>query len=253
MPRVGLTGEDVVASAAGLADEMGYASVTMGVLADRLGVRPPSLYKHVGGLADLQHRIATLAMTELGEVIRDAVQGQAGLDALTALLRAIRSYVTAHAGRYLATIGAEVHGPDDPLVVAGTRLLDSIAAVLRGYGIGDDEMVHAIRAIRVTMHGFATLEASRGFQWDADPDQSFEWLIRFVDRGLREQELTGPARAAQAPAVSTPPRAPRPATSECQAGIQPGGADRARGRRPVAGPPRVTGGPARWTRISMLT
>ena len=58
MPRVGLTGEDVVASAAGLADEIGYASVTMGVLADRLGVRPPSLYKHVGGLADLQHRIA---------------------------------------------------------------------------------------------------------------------------------------------------------------------------------------------------
>jgi len=200
VPRAGLTGEDVVTCAAGLADEMGYASVTMGVLADRLGVRPPSLYKHVGGLADLQHRIATLAMTELGEVIRDAVQGQAGLDALTALLRAVRSYVTAHAGRYLATIGAEVHRPDDPLVMAGTRLLNSIAAVLRGYGIGDDEMVHAIRAIRVTMHGFATLEASGGFQWDADPDQSFEWLIRFVDRGLRERSgpghedrLTGPA------------------------------------------------------------
>ncbi len=186
MPRAGLTGEDVVASAAGLADEMGYAGITMGVLADRLGVRPPSLYKHVGGLADVQHRIATLAMTELGEVICDAVQGQAGLDALTALLRAVRGYVTAHAGRYLATIGAEVYGPDDPLVIAGTRLLNSIAAVLRGYGIGDDEMVHAIRAIRVTMHGFATLEASHGFQWDADPDQSFEWLIRFVDRGLRK-------------------------------------------------------------------
>ena len=186
MPRAGLTGEDVVACAAGLADEIGYASVTMGVLAGRLGVRPPSLYKHVDSLADLQHRIATLAMTELGEAIRDAVQGQAGLDALTALLTTVRSYVTAHAGRYLATIGTEVHGADDPLVMAATRLLNSIAAVLRGYGIGEDEMVHAIRAIRVTMHGFATLEASGGFQWDADPDESFDWLIRFVDRGLRD-------------------------------------------------------------------
>src|SRR5271155_2590161 len=137
VPRAGLTGEDVVTCAAGLADEMGYASVTMGVLADRLGVRPPSLYKHVGGLADLQHRIATLAMTELGEVIRDAVQGQAGLDALTALLRAVRAYVTAPAGLSLAPIGAEAHRPDAPLVRAGTRLLNSIAAVLRGYGIGD--------------------------------------------------------------------------------------------------------------------
>ena len=24
-----------------------------------------------------------------------------------------------------------------------------------------------------------------GFQWDADPDESFEWMIGFIDRGLR--------------------------------------------------------------------
>jgi hypothetical protein len=29
------------------------------------------------------------------------------------------------------------------------------------------------------------LDASRGFQWDADPDQSFDWMIRFIDRGLQ--------------------------------------------------------------------
>lgn len=66
MPRGGLNGDDVVAAAAGLADEIGFHAVTTGLLADRLGIRPPSLYKHVGGLADLQHRIATLAMTEFG-------------------------------------------------------------------------------------------------------------------------------------------------------------------------------------------
>ena len=185
MPRTGLTGDDVVASAAGLADEIGFGAVTMGLLADRLGIRSPSLYKHVGGLADLQHRLATLAMTELGEVIRDAVQGRAGFDALAALLTAGRAYVIAHPGRYAATVGAEFTGPDDPLLAAGTRVINSIAAVLRGYGIGEGEMNHAIRAIRSAMHGFAMLEASRGFQWDADPDQSFDWMIRFIDRGLR--------------------------------------------------------------------
>src|SRR6266705_1714959 len=155
VPRAGLNGGDVVAAAAGLADETGYAGLTMALLADRLGVRTPSLYKHVGGLADLQHRVAALAMTELGEVIRDAVQGQAGFDALAALL------------------------------AASTRVINSIAAVLRGYGIGEDEMNHAIRTVRSTIHGFAMLDASRGFQWDADPDQSFDWMIRFIDRGLQ--------------------------------------------------------------------
>ena len=188
MPRAGLTGEEVVASAAGLADEIGYSGITMGLLADRLGVRPPSLYKHVGGLADVQHRLATLALTELGEVIRDAVQGKAGRDALAAMMTAVRGYVSAHPGRYAATVGAEFTGPDDPLLAAGTRVINSIAAVLRGYGIAESEMNHAIRTLRSTMHGFAMLEASRGFQWDADPDESFEWMIGFIDRGLRPGE-----------------------------------------------------------------
>jgi AcrR family transcriptional regulator len=184
VPRAGLTGNDVVASAAGLADEIGFQGVTMGLLASRLGVRSPSLYKHVGGLADLQHRLATLALTELGEVVRDAVQGKAGRDALAAMMT-MRGYVSAHPGRYAATIGAEFTGPDDPLLVAGTRVVNSIAAVLHGYGIAENEMTHAIRTIRSTMHGFAILEASGGFQWDADPDESFEWMIGFIDRGLR--------------------------------------------------------------------
>jgi AcrR family transcriptional regulator len=187
VPRAGLTGDDVVASAAGLADELGFQGVTMGLLADRLGVRSPSLYKHVDGLADVQHRLATLAMTELGEVIRDAVQGRAGRHALAAMLTAVRGYVGAHPGRYAATVGAEFTGPDDPLLAAGTRVINSIAAVLRGYGVGENEMNHAIRTVRSTMHGFAMLEASRGFQWDADPDESFEWMIGFIDRGLRPE------------------------------------------------------------------
>ena len=185
MPRAGLSSDDVVVSAAGLADEIGFQGVTMGLLADRLGVRAPSLYKHVGGLADVQHQLATLALSELGELIRDAVQGKAGYDALAAMMTAIRGYVSAHPGRYMATTGAETTGPDDPLQAASIRVIDTIAAVLRGYGITEDKMTHAIRTIRSTIHGFAVLEASRGFQWDADPDESFEWMIRFVDRGLR--------------------------------------------------------------------
>ena len=191
MPRAGLTGDNVVATAAGLVDEIGYQELTMGLLAQRLGVRPPSLYKHVDGLADLQHRIATLAMTELGDAVRDALQGRAGIDALRALLTATRAYVTAHPGRYTATVGAGFTGPDDPLLTASARVLASIAAVLRGYGVGDDEMDHAMRTIRCTIHGFAALQASNGFQWSGDPEDSFDWMIRFIDGGLRAGPATG--------------------------------------------------------------
>ena len=185
VPRAGLSSDNVVAAAAELADEAGYTELTMGLVAQRLGIRTPSLYKHVDDLADLRRRVATQAVTELGEAVRDALQGRSGLDALTAMLTAIRDYVTVHPGRYAATTGQQLTGRDDPLVTATSRLLGSIAAMLRGYGIGDTDVDHAIRTLRCTIHGFAALQAADGFQWNADPDETFDWMIRFLDRGLR--------------------------------------------------------------------
>jgi Tetracyclin repressor-like, C-terminal domain len=101
-----------------------------------------------------------------------------------AMARALRAYVTAHPGRYSATIGAEFTGFDDPLLREGTRVIELIAAVLRGYGIGENDMVHAIRVVRCTLHGFAVLQATNAFQWSGDIDDSFEALIAFIHRGL---------------------------------------------------------------------
>jgi AcrR family transcriptional regulator len=185
VPKAGLTAADVVGAGAQLADDVGFANLAMGTLATRLGVRTPSLYKHIDGLAQLQHDIATLAMTELGDAVRDAMQGRAGPDALAAFAQTFRAYVTAHPGRYAATVGALFTGPDDPLLRASTRVLDSIAAVLRGYNVGENEITHAIRTLRCTFHGFATLQAANAFQWTGDPEETFDWMIRFIDRGLR--------------------------------------------------------------------
>lgn len=185
MPRAGLDTSSVVAGAAALADEVGFAGLSMGLVAERLGVRTPSLYKHVEGLADLGRRVAVLAMTEAGDAIRDAIQGRSGPAALDALARAFRDYVIKHPGRYAATIGQLDGGPDDPLSVAGARVIESMAAVLHGYDIGPEDLPHALRTLRSVLHGFTTLQAANGFQWDADAEETFTWLIAFTDRGLR--------------------------------------------------------------------
>ncbi|MER6003696.1 WHG domain-containing protein [Nonomuraea angiospora] len=187
MPRAGLSSEHVTQVAADLADEVGFAGLTLALLADRLGVRTPSLYKHVGGLPDLRHKVATLAMEAMADAVGMAVQGVSGKAALAAYLTALRAYVTAHPGAYSATIGEPFGEPDDPLLKAGTRMIDTMAAVLRGYGVPEEEMVHAIRTIRCTIHGFAALQVAQGFQWTGAPDVSFAWMIDFLDRGLRQR------------------------------------------------------------------
>ena len=193
MPRAGLDPDAVVAAGAALADEVGFAELTMGRLAERLGVRTPSLYKHVAGQDDLNRGIAALALVEAGDAVGDATQGRAGRDALAAAARAFRDYVLRHPGRYAATIGIAPTGPDDPVVAAGVQAMGAFSAVLRSYAIGPADTDHALRALRSALHGFATLQSGRGFQWSADVDESFEWLIGFLDSGLRA--LSAPSAA----------------------------------------------------------
>jgi AcrR family transcriptional regulator len=185
MPRAGLDASIVTEAGAALADEIGLDRLSMSIVAERLGVKTPSLYKHVDGLAALTHRIAVLGATEAGDALRDATQGRSGRDALAAAAQALRGYVREHPGRYAATTGARPSGPDDPLGPALQRTLTSLSAVLRGYRLDPAEEVHALRMLRSMLHGFATLEGAGGFQMSTDVDESFRWVIDFLDRGLR--------------------------------------------------------------------
>jgi AcrR family transcriptional regulator len=191
VPRAGLGASSVTEAAAALADEVGLDDLSMGLLAQRLGVKTPSLYKHVDGLADLTHRIAVLAMDELADAIRDTTQGRAGRDALVVAAQAMRHYVKQHPGRYAAGNAARPAGPDDPLVAAAERVLASLSAVLHGYRLDPSQEIHALRAIRSALHGFATLEASGGFMIDTDIDSSFTWLVDLLDQGLRTTLVEG--------------------------------------------------------------
>ena len=184
MPRARLTPLSVTEAGAVLVDEVGFENLSMGLLAERLGVKTPALYKHVTSQADLAHRIAVVAMTELADAIRDAIQGRAGSDALAAGAQAMRTYVREHPGRYAAGNAARPTGPDDPLIPGVERVLASWAAMLRGYHLDSSQEIHAMRMLRSVLHGFSSLEAAGGFQIDASVDDSFTWMINFLDHGL---------------------------------------------------------------------
>jgi hypothetical protein len=69
--------------------------------------------------------------------------------------------------------------------VALDRTMASFAAALRAYALDSADEVHALRMLRSVLHGFATLEASDGFQMATDVDASFTWMVDFLDLGFR--------------------------------------------------------------------
>jgi AcrR family transcriptional regulator len=184
MGRAGLDSDRVVRAAADLADAEGLDRLTLAALAQRLGVRSPSLYAHVGGLADLRLRLAIDACHGLRDALAAAALGRSGGDALRSVADAYRAWARAHPGRY-ATIA---HGfADDPEATAAAEgVVEILFAVMRGYGLEGEDAVHAVRAVRSAVHGFIALEERGGFQIPVDLGESWERMIAMLDRGLRD-------------------------------------------------------------------
>jgi AcrR family transcriptional regulator len=187
MPRVGLDAEAVVMAAAELADADGLQELTLARLAERLGVRSPSLYAHVGGLADLRTRLAVRGARELTAALQAAAAGRARFDALRAVADAYRAYAHAHPGSYAAmqrAPGTEPDPADGEHVAAAAELVGVLVAVLRGYQLHDDDAVHGVRMIRAALHGFVSLEREGGFAMPIDLEESYRRLVQTLDYGL---------------------------------------------------------------------
>ncbi|WP_084127577.1 TetR-like C-terminal domain-containing protein [Demequina sp. NBRC 110054] len=176
MPRAGLDRTVVVDAAVEAVDELGAEALTLALLAARLGVKAPSLYKHVGGLGDLRAAVAVESKRELAAALERAAVGHGGEDAVVAIAGAYRAWAKVHPGRYPMTIVAE--RSDDPEdVEASTRLYAVVAAALRSLRLEGAGEVDAIRALRAALHGFVGLETAGGFGLPDDVDRSYALMV----------------------------------------------------------------------------
>jgi AcrR family transcriptional regulator len=176
MRRAGLDPNTVVTAAAELADADGLGELTLARLAQRLGVRPPSLYAHVDGLEDVRVRLAERGALELAAAVRTAATGRARGDALAAVADAYRAYAREHPGTYAALQVGKSE--------AATEVVDVVAAVLRGYGLDGDDAIHGVRIVRAALHGFVVLETGGGFGMPLDLDETFSRLLATLDGGI---------------------------------------------------------------------
>ncbi|OEV12768.1 TetR family transcriptional regulator [Streptomyces sp. Amel2xB2] len=177
MARAGLTAERLTRAGAELADEEGFAQVTVSALARRFDVKVASLYSHVRNSQDLRTRIALLALEEMADRGSAALEGRAGKDALAALADVYRDYAREHPGRYAA---AQLRlDPETAAASAGVRHARMTRAVLRGYDLTEPDQTHAVRLLGSVFHGYIGLELGGGFDHSA-PDTQETWS-RVVD------------------------------------------------------------------------
>ncbi|MET8119491.1 TetR/AcrR family transcriptional regulator [Micromonospora sp. NPDC005189] len=194
MPRQGLTSARVSTAAAELADSVGLSRLTVAAVARHFGVSDAALYVHVRSRDALIEQVAVRAAAAFADELAIAVAGRAGQQALVGFADAWRAFVVTHPGQYAAT---QLQLPPEvgTSSVGHLRLIELSYAMLRGYGLDEPALTDAVRFVRSTFHGFASLEAVDGFGHPRAVDASWQSILDAVHTtlsnwptGTREQK-----------------------------------------------------------------
>jgi AcrR family transcriptional regulator len=161
--RLSPRANEVVRAARELLEEEGLAALSMRRLADRLGIRAPSLYKHFADKQELEAALISDAFEEQAAVF-EAALAETG-DPLRAIATAYRQFAREHP--HLYRLMTERPLERDRLAPgveerAGRAVVDAVG--------GDVDLARAAWAFA---HGMTNLELNGRFPPDADLDAAW--------------------------------------------------------------------------------
>ncbi|WP_187445004.1 TetR/AcrR family transcriptional regulator [Rossellomorea vietnamensis] len=183
-PRMGLTKDKIMETAANMADSDGIGSVTIANLAKKLKIQPPSLYNHIQGLNELKTVMAIYGLNQLHDEMKEALGGKEGDKAVHALGDSYLAFSRSHPGLYEAALLAPEPGNTD-VQAAGNRIVELALGTLHYLEISEQDALHAVRGLRSVFHGFASLENKGGFEMDLSINESFQRMIDVFLKGIK--------------------------------------------------------------------
>ncbi|MEU3659181.1 TetR/AcrR family transcriptional regulator [Streptomyces sp. NPDC032940] len=161
--RLSPRAREIAAEARVLLEESGPAALTLRALAERLGIKAPSLYKHFPDKKAVETELVAQFLAEAAEAMEAAEAREPGSP--VALARAYRTYALAHPHLYCLANERPL-----PRAALPAGLEDRAAApVLRACG-GDGDLARSLWAFA---HGMVVLEIHGRFPPGADLSEAW--------------------------------------------------------------------------------
>lgn len=184
--KAGLDKKKIIKAAADMADKKGIANVTLKVLAEELGIKPPSLYKHFsGGLEELNKELMLYGWRSLESEITRAAIGKAKDDAIIAICYAYRNFVAKHKGLFEAMQWYNMYQSEEHLkATEGT--VSILFQVLEAYGLSEEQKVHIVRMLRGFLQGFVSIESHGGYGNPTPLNETFDFALKTILNGIRD-------------------------------------------------------------------
>lgn len=165
------TTAQIIAAGQEILESSGPAGLTMQAVAERVGVRAPSLYKRVRDRDALHAAVATATVDAL------TVRLETAGDDLAALARAYRAFAHDRPEGFRLLFTAAI--PHDALERSAAPVIRACAAA-----VGDDDALDAARLFTAWATGFLQMELSGAFRLGGDVDRAFAYGLRHLTAGL---------------------------------------------------------------------
>lgn len=178
----------ILQKAVEIVDEQGLDQLSIGLLAEKLDVRPPSLYNHLDGLHELRQKLAIQGVKKLNEYMLQAAVGRSGDDAIRAISKAYIQFVREHPGLYDASTRFS-DAKDQELQQAQRSVVQLVLQVLDAYNLQEEMAIHMVRGLRSILHGFTSIEQMGGFGMPLDINKSFSILLNTFIEGIHAVTL----------------------------------------------------------------
>lgn len=184
--KAGLDKKTIIETAANMANELGITNVTLKMLANELGIKSPSLYKHFsGGLDELNKELLLYGWRSLESEITKSAIGKSKDDAIIAICNAYRNFVNCHKGLFEAMQWYNMYQSDEHLqATQGT--VDILFQVLEAYGLNEEQKVHCVRMLRGFLQGFSAIESHGGFGNPIPLNDTFGFALKTILNGIRD-------------------------------------------------------------------
>ncbi|WP_186431181.1 TetR/AcrR family transcriptional regulator [Clostridium sp. BSD9I1] len=176
MQKRNLTKEKIIQTAFSLADEIGLNQVTFPKLAEKLGIKYPSLYNHFNNMDDLRIGMTVYLLNDLNSILMKRLIGKSGEAAVREFAFVYKDFAFENRTAYglfmniPSTENEEVYR----LVIETTGI---IYQILEFYIKDKTQLVHKGRTLRSFLHGFVSLYSFGYFHGEVNLEESFQSMV----------------------------------------------------------------------------
>lgn len=162
-----------------------WQDISMGQVAKKIKIKPPSLYHHFEGIEDLRRQLTLRSLQHFYDFLKNETNKGLDKNKLELFAHAYRSFAHQYP-LYFDCAQFGISSQDDDLMQAAEQVVYLAAETLKIYKIAPIKITHVIRILRSSLNGFIELEMNAGFQMTEDVNKTFAELITFLKAGLKE-------------------------------------------------------------------